>query len=142
MRIERVDDIQDVTCPVLRERLNQGQSLGMEDFVALVDGREAGLLMFEHFARHSMGQVHEIYVLNVFRRNGVGQRLLSYSEGVARQHGYLKLRLMARSLDPTRIGDRDLTAWYRNHGFKSDSPASMWMQKELLFSDEASSGRD
>lgn len=72
-----------VNHPLLRERVAKGKRPGTSEFVALHNGVETGLLIFEHFPNHSLGLVYEIYVLSKFRATGVGNLLLSHAETVA-----------------------------------------------------------
>lgn len=131
MRIERVDDAQDIVCEALRERAQAGRREGTEAFLALNEGQEAGLLIYEKFPRHRMALIYEIYVLTPQRGRGVGQRFLIHSENLARAAGYSKIRLSPRSLDRDAISDESLMGWYRRNGFELDSKDSSWMQKMI-----------
>lgn len=131
MRIDSIQQAQEIINSVLRARAAQGRRPGTAEFVAFLNDQEAGLLVFERFPSNSIGVVYEIYVLEQFRGKGVGQQLLDHSEALAREDGYLHLRLMPRSLDHEFISDQALASWYGKNGFKPDSDSSMWMQKIL-----------
>lgn len=117
--------------PLLRERVEKGKRPGTSEFVALHNGVETGLLIFEHFPNHSLGLVYEIYVLAEFRATGVGNLLLSHAETVALSSKCKTLRLFARSLDQEFIKDENLMCWYSSKGFIRDAHEPGWMQKKL-----------
>ena len=126
-----VEETHAVTHPFFRERVVEGKRRGTREFVALIDGVEAGLLIFEHFPNNSLGIVYEIYVLAKFRAMGVGNLLLSRAETVALDSACKTLRLLARSLDREFINDENLMSWYGRKGFIRDAGDSGWMQKNL-----------
>lgn len=120
-----------VSDPFLRTRVEAGKRLGTREFVALVDGREAGLLIFEHFPNSRMGVVYEIFVLPDFRRKGVGRLLLDRADFVALASACKELRLHARSLDQAHVDDAQLMSWYGRSGFERDASDPGWMKKNL-----------
>lgn len=120
-----------VNHPLLRERVAKGKRPGTSEFVALRNGVETGLLIFEHFPNHSLGLVYEIYVLAQFRATGVGNLLFSHAETVALNSECKTLRLFARSLDQEFINDENLMSWYSRKGFSRDANDPDWMQKNL-----------
>lgn len=131
MNSVKVEETHAVTHPVLRERVEKGKRLGTREFVASIDGVEAGLLIFEYFPNNSLGFVYEIYVLKNFRAMGVGNKLLSRAETVALDTGCKTLRLTASSLDREFVNDEDLMFWYGRKGFIRDAGGSGGMQKNL-----------
>jgi GNAT superfamily N-acetyltransferase len=131
MNSVKVEETNAVNHPILRERVERGKRSGTREFVALIGGVEAGLLIFEHFPCHSVGLVYEIYVLEKFRAMGVGNQLLSQAETVAVDSACKTLRLTARSLDQEFIDDDSLISWYGRKGFSRDASTSGEMQKNL-----------
>ena len=131
MNLVKVEQARDVTDPTMRERVKQGQSPRTEEFVVVVNGQEAGLLILESTTSDLTGVVYEIYVLEPFRRAGVGQHLLSHAETLGREKGWNVIRLMPRSLDRDQISDQVLKTWYYRNGFRPDPTNSSWMQKNL-----------
>lgn len=131
MRIDSVQQVQDILNPLLRERAGLGRRPGTSEFVAFLDGLEVGLLVFEHHPRRSTGVIYEINVLEEFRGKVVGQALLDYAESLARGDGYVHLRLMPRSLDREFISHQALASWYGKNGFRPDGNSSIWMKKSL-----------
>lgn len=134
MKSVHIEEIQAADHPFLRERIERGKRPGTREFVALIDGVDAGLLIFEHFPNGSLGLVYEIFVLPEFREIGVGNLLLSHAETVALNSECLTLRLMARSLDQEVIDDENLATWYGRKGFIRDASDPSWMQKSLAIS--------
>lgn len=131
MNFVEVKETHAVNHPFLRERAEKGKRSGTREFVALIDGVEAGLLVFEHFPNDFLGFVYEIYVLEEFRAMGVGNLLLSRAETVALDSGCKTLRLTARSLDQEFINDENLMSWYGRKGFIRDASDPGGMQKKL-----------
>lgn len=131
MNSVKIEETHAVDHPFLRERMEKGKRPGTREFVALIDGVEAGLLIFEHFPNGSWGLVYEIYVLREFRAIGVGNLLLSHAETIALDSACKTLRLMARSLDQEFIDDENLASWYGRKGFNRDASAPGWMRKNL-----------
>lgn len=131
MNSVKIEEAHAVDHPFLRERVAKGKRPGTKEFVALTDGVEAGLLIFEHFPNYSLGIVYEIYVLREFRGQGVGNLLLARAEAAALDSECKTLRLMARSLDQEVINDETLASWYSRNGFDRDVSDPGWMQKSL-----------
>ncbi|WP_447920130.1 GNAT family N-acetyltransferase [Achromobacter aegrifaciens] len=131
MNSVEIVETHEVNHPFLRERVENGKRLGTREFVALNDGVEVGLLIFEHFPNHSLGFVYEIYVLKKFRGKGVGNLLLSQAEAVALDCACKMLRLTARSLDQELIDDEYLMSWYGRRGFIRDVSDPSDMLKNL-----------
>jgi GNAT superfamily N-acetyltransferase len=131
MNSVEIEEKQQVNQPLLRERVANGKRPGTREFVALIDGEEAGLLIFEPLSNGSFGLVYEIYVLAKFRGMGVGTLLLSRAETVALDSACRALRLSARSLDQDFINDQSLMSWYGRKGFTRDASDPSWMQKNL-----------
>lgn len=131
MNSVEVEETNAVSHPFLRERVKKGKRLGTREFVALIDGAEAGLLIFEHFPDNSLGFVYEIYVLEKFRAMGVGNLLLSRAETVALDSACKTLRLTARALDRESLNDENLVSWYGRKGFIRDASDPGGMQKNL-----------
>lgn len=115
----------------LRERIAHGKRPGTREFVALSEGVEAGLLIFEHFPSSSLGFVYEIYVLEEFRGLGIDNLLLSQAETAALKSACKVHHLTARSLDQEFIKDEDLKSWYGRKGFIRSPSNSGEMLKSL-----------
>lgn len=131
MNSVKIEETHEVDHPFLLSRVGHGKRAGTREFVALIDGVEAGLLIFEHFPDGSWGLVYEIYVLREFRARGVGNLLLAHAEAVAVDSGCKTLHLTARSLDQEVIDDENLVSWYGRKGFIRDASASSGMHKNL-----------
>lgn len=131
MHIVKIDESRVVKDPFLAERIRCGKRPGTSEFIVVVDGKEAGLLIYEYFPNSHMGFVYEIYVLEGFRERGVGNYLLSQAQETAMGMACRAIRLHARSLDQGFIDDQSLIAWYGRKGFISDENDASSMQKNL-----------
>lgn len=132
MKSIEIQEVQLVSDAYLRERWEEGKRPGTREFVALIDGEEAGLLIFEHFANNALGFVYEINVIPKFRARGVGNLLLLRAESEALGSACNTLRLFVRSLDQEFINDESLMSWYGRKGFDRDTSDPNCMQKTLV----------
>lgn len=121
IKIIEVNEPEAISSQCVRERIESGKRPGTREFVASVDGDVAGLLIFEHYPRESMGFVYEIFVLEEFRERGLGGMLLTHAETIALQVGCVLLRLFVRSLDQEYLNDVQLAAWYSRRGFTEEA---------------------
>ena len=132
MNSVHIEEARAINHPFLREREAKGKRPGARAFLALIDGVEVGLLIFEHFSSTSTGFVSEIYVLPEFRGMDVGNQLLLHAEAVALDSACQTLRLFARSLDQEFINDESLMSWYGRKGFVREISPSDGMRKRLV----------
>lgn len=111
---------------VLRERAARGHCAKSQEFVASLDGEEAGLLSYEDWGNKKPGFIYEIFVLPSFRRRGVGNSLLAYAESYAQQLGCNSVRLKPYALDQ-EPEQSQLIAWYAKAGYcqRPDDPEHM-----------------
>jgi len=127
INIELVNTLQNLILRNRAERANGGRS---QEFVALVNGVEAALLSYEDWSEQSVGFIYEIFVLQEFRKQGIGASLLSYAEELAR-----KLHCTCIQLEPYALGQEvdleRLVAWYTKNGYfqKPNDPEKM--EKDL-----------
>lgn len=117
---------------VLQGRVLSGRLNRTVEFLAMMDGEEAGLLVFDHWPDSEVGIVHEIYVLPRFKSMGIGAALLAHAQVYAIADGCSTLQLTARRLDPERFSDNQLISWYSRHGFRMMDPKVLTMVKPLL----------
>ncbi len=115
---------------ILLGRVMQGRSPKTREFIALRDGVEAGLLIYEDWGRPE-GFIYEIFVLRDFRKGGVGTWLLSYAEQIAAQLGRTCVRLTVRSLDRDELSDEGLTSWYEEKGYVRSAIERDMLEKRL-----------
>jgi len=131
MNSVKIEENYAVNNSFLRERIAHGKRPGTREFIALSEGVEAGLLIFEYFPSSSLGFVYEIYVLEEFRGLGIGNLLLSQAENAALESACKVLHLTARSLDQKFIKDENLKSWYGRKGFIRNPSDSSEMLKSL-----------
>ena len=125
-----ISDPSDVENDLLRERVLAGRTSKTSHFIALRDGVEAGLLIYEDWGRPE-GFIYEIFVLPDFRRSGIGTWLLSYAEIVSLQLGRTSVRLIARSLARNELSDEVLTSWYESMGYVRSPLEEGMLEKPL-----------
>lgn len=101
---------------VLRERLEGGRSPKTEEFIALYDEAEVGLLIYEDWGLPS-SFIYEIFVIHEARNNGIATLLLAHAEMIAAQLGRNSIRLIARSLCLRSLSHVELSAWYARKGY-------------------------
>ncbi len=100
LKINEPGDLQDT---VLRNRALSGHIGRSQEFVALANGREAGLLSYEDWRERKLGFIYEVYVLPSFRRRGVGEALLEHGEKYALQLGCNLVQIKPYALDQVPI---------------------------------------
>lgn len=120
----------DLQSRVLRERAERGHCVKSREFVASIDGEEAGLLSYEDWSNRKPGFIYEIFVLPSFRRRGVGNSLLAHAEIYARQIGCKSVRLKPYSLDQ-EPDQSQLIAWYAKAGYRQVPDDPEHMEKHL-----------
>lgn len=126
-KIPSPDCLQNV---ILRDRAVHGHCGRSQEFIALVDGEEVGLLSYEDWSERASAFVYEIFVLPPYRMKGLGSALLAYAEKIAVQlncdHIRLKPHALAEEPDQNR-----LKAWYASHGYIEISEDPEHMEKPL-----------
>lgn len=130
LEIVEIGDPCDIETEILRGRVMQGRSSWTREFIALRDGVELGLLIYEDWGRPE-AFIYEIFVLRDFRKSGVGSWLLLHAEQVAAGLGRTSVRLTARSLDQVELDDEDLTTWYEGKGYVRHAAESSDLEKQL-----------
>jgi len=99
LNISKVSYISDLRNATLRDRAERGHCAKSLEFLASLNGEEAGLLSYEDWSSSEQGFIYEIFVLPSFRLRGIGESLLSYAENCALQFGCKSIRLKPYSLD-------------------------------------------
>lgn len=128
--ISNVVALGDLKSATLRERAERGHCSRSREFLASVNGEEAGLLSYEDWSDGRAGFIYEIFVLPSFRRQGIGQSLLSYAERYAIQLGCKLVRLKPYALDQEPDQSR-LIAWYTRAGYLQTANDQEHMEKLL-----------
>ena len=90
-------------------------------FVAIdTEGTEMGFISIEDWPGHSLGFIQTVFVLSDYRRNGIGQQLISAAEDFAKERGYESVWLRPREIEQGITID-SLTKWYQQLGYELSS---------------------
>jgi GNAT superfamily N-acetyltransferase len=130
LEVVEISDLIDVKNERLLERVMQGRSPKTRQFIALRDGAEAGLLIYEDWGRPE-SFIYEIFVLLDFRKDGIGTWLLLYAEQLAARLGRTCVRLTPRSLAQEGPNDEDLRSWYERKGYVRSALVKGTLEKRL-----------
>lgn len=130
LQISRIHLPEGLKSEVLSEHAARGHCDRSQEYVALMDGEEAGLLSYEDWSDQSVGFIYEVFVLPGYRRRGVGAHLLLYAESRALQLFCKLLRLKPFALDQEPDETR-LVAWYTKMGY-SWSPVDHEVMEKCL----------
>jgi len=120
----------DVGDGIIRERAVRAKAKLSRQFVARVDGREAGYLSFDDRSDIGTGVIYEVFVLPRFRQQGIGSRLLAFVEELAAGLQCARLRLSAIPFDRS-VTQNWLDTWYRRRGFLPASDGSHELEKDI-----------
>lgn len=115
----------------LRERAKRAHGGRSREFVALKGSEEAGFLSYEDWPEKEQGFIYEIYVLENFRQQGIGQRLLEQVETHARTQGRKEVRLKPHALDVVPSTDA-LILWYSEAGYGRSPDEKGILVKQLV----------
>jgi GNAT superfamily N-acetyltransferase len=104
-------------------------------FIAKISECDVGFLCYDNWSDKSLGFIYELFVLPEYRGRGIGSKLLSYSEELAKSLHCESIRLEPRPFDRT-IDSSWLISWYIGKGYMSipNDPAKM---EKLLVTKEA-----
>lgn len=128
LRINSLNEIKNETLHRQAERAHVGRS---QEFIALYDENEAGLLSYEDWHNKLEGFIYEIYVLPEFRNKGIGSLLLSHAEKNAIHHQCTRIILKPFSLD-RETKTSTLINWYKRNGYQHDVTNHEKLIKKLL----------
>jgi ribosomal protein S18 acetylase RimI-like enzyme len=131
LKISNVLDIGAIQNTTLRRRAEKAHCAKSQEFLASVNGEEAGLLSYEHWSAQESGFIYELFVLPAFRRQGIGNSLLLYAESLAMELGSQFIRLKPYSLEPEQDQEQ-LVAWYAKSGYRQMLGDLEHMEKSLF----------
>ncbi|WP_213781783.1 GNAT family N-acetyltransferase [Caballeronia sp. dw_276] len=127
--IREVHQADDIKSTILRDRAERGWRIWTIGFVSVDDGYETGLLMLDFYDRTSSAKVYEVFVLDRFRKCGIGARLMERAELAARRLDAKIIELEVHPLDEN-IDACALRAWYSTLGFNGELDSRL-MKKDL-----------
>ncbi|WP_369922124.1 GNAT family N-acetyltransferase [Marinomonas polaris] len=116
---------------VLRERVERAQSGRSLEFILLVDGAESAFISFEDWSDRSLGFIYEMYVLPIFRGQGLGSAMLLHCEKLALKLGCTHVQLEANAFDRT-ISKEQLFGWYSRKGYHSKPDEPNKLEKNIV----------
>ncbi len=116
LEISRPRFLSNIKSNVLLERATRAHGGRSQEFLALLNGEDAGLLSYEDWSDQAVGFIYEIFVLPSFRQQGVGAFLMSHAEHHAVQLKCRCLRLRPYALDQEPERDQ-LIGWYSRMGY-------------------------
>ena len=121
----------EIKSDVLRFRLSHGSTPRTQDFVALRNKVEVGLLIFEDWGT-PFSFVYEVFVLQEARNDRIGSLLLSQAEMIAAKLGRSSIRLIPKSLCEEAMSDLALTTWYKRKGYIECASETGQLEKFLF----------
>lgn len=111
---------------VLRERAIRANSGRSKEFVALINGEEAGFLSYEDWQDQLQGFIYEVFVLPEFRKQGIATLLIQHAEDHAIHLNCKSIRLKPRALGQ-EPDTSQLIMWYQSVGyFQSRDEPEVW----------------
>ncbi|ARX32867.1 N-acetyltransferase [Proteus mirabilis] len=115
----------------LKERIKEASSCKTTEYIAFMNGVEAGFLSLEYWASTSSACIYEIYVLPEYKEKGIGKELLTFAEKKAIQLECNYIQLIPHPLDSnTKL--HKLISWYEKHGYKKDNTSNEYWIKSLF----------
>ena len=130
LQVIKINVLSEVKNEVLHDRAKRARNARTQEFIAVTNGTEHGLLSYEDWSDKSLGFIYEIFVLPSYRKQGIGAALLSYAEDLAIQLKCMYIQLKPYSLDQ----DTDqglLISWYVEKGYIRKSDDKELMEKKL-----------
>jgi len=108
--------------------------------IAWVDGEPAGLMncfeLFSTFACKPLINIHDVVVLEKFRRQGVGQRLLEKVEAIAKEKGCCKLTLEV--LDNNEPAKKAYTQFgFSGYELDPEAGSALFWEKEISYTNSS-----
>ena len=120
----------DVGDGIIRERAVRAKVRQSRQFVATLEGREAGYLSFDDRSDIQTGVIYEVFVLPKFRKLGIGSSLVAFAEELALSLKCVRLRLSAIPFDRSVTQDW-LDSWYTRRGYIRASDGSNELEKDI-----------
>lgn len=116
IKILKVTSHNKIENQTLRQRAKRARGGRSNEFIALLDDNEAGLLSYDYRNEAFEVFIYEIYVLPEFRNKGIGSQMLAHAEKKAIQLQCLKVKLEPFPLDK-ETKQTSLINWYKDNGY-------------------------
>jgi GNAT superfamily N-acetyltransferase len=123
---------------LIRERASYPKGKRSRQFLARVNGREAGYLCYDDRSdmKIKTGVPYEVFVLPEFRRQGVGSRVLSFAEELALSLNCSRMRLRPTSFDIDQsVTQEQRKSWFTKMGYRLACDGTGEFEKSLLGGD-------
>ncbi len=130
LNVIKINSLDNVQNDILRDRAGLAHGGRSQEFIAIFDGIESGLLSYEDWSDKSLGFIYEIFILPAFRNQGIGSALLLFAEDIATKFGCTTVQLKAHALSH-EIDKNWLTSWYSEKGYFQKSDDAELMEKKL-----------
>ena len=131
LEICAVNNLEVILNKELRSRAEKARNKRTIEFLAVNQGVEVALIVYEDWSERSLGFIYEVYVLPEFRNNGFGVELLSFAYSKAIELGCTTIELNARPFDQL-IEQEWLYSWYEKNGYVKVNEYSERMQLYIL----------
>lgn len=131
LKVYPVEVLGNVKNEELRQRVKRASSGRSCEYIAEINEREVALLSLEDWSHKGFGFIYEVYVLPEFRKQGIGESLVTYAEGKAKSLGCLRIQLEPRAFDHL-IDSNWLVSWYAKQGYAISKNNRDHMEKSLV----------
>lgn len=121
----------DLGSDIIRARAIRAKVKKSRQFLARVQGREAGYLSYDDRSDIDTGVLYEVFVLPEFRQQEVGSRLVAFAEHLAVSLKCSRMRLSPVPFDQS-VTQLQLNSWYRKKGYEQATDGSREFEKSLL----------
>lgn len=116
LTISKINSLNEVNDSIVRDRAKRAACGRSQEYIAIFEGAEAAFLSFEDWSDKSIGFIYEIFVLPVYRKQGIGTKLLLYAESLAMSLGCSVIELKPDAFDRS-VSSELLVSWYRKNGY-------------------------
>lgn len=131
LEILKIEGGDQLISSVLRERAYKCRGGWAHFYLVKEDDVECGLLCYDDLSSYGSGQIQEIFVLEQFRRRGIGNMLLQYAEKVAVGLKCRRIQLKPYALELSG-STQMLTDWYATKGYSTVITEPDHMEKFLV----------
>lgn len=114
----------------LRDIAEDAQSKVSTEYIAFINDKESAILSLEHWANKPDALIYTLFVLDEYRKKGIGSMLLQFAEQKALELNCKKIVLEPRPFDRT-ITLNFLVDWYKKNGYQQSCSDTDKMFKKI-----------